>query len=204
MRAYLCAAAALAAVFPLASQAATLNGDVIDLSVTHGIETSYTALGGCQFYAATGAIGAGVEVGAANDVGGGCSGGIAVDIDGDGLMTLTPADTGAGDYRWAEILISGFDQVIAGVSLVSNDLFTLSGTGSVIPDPIISFTDSTIRILFDPAGAGIFDVTPATGGTTRFQIALRDGPAPIPLPASLPLLLAGLGGIGLMRRARRT
>lgn len=182
-------------------QAATFNGDMVDAFVNHGIETDFTALGGCQFYENLGVvIGAGVEVGAANDVGGGCNGGIAADIDGTGLLTLTPSDAGSGDYRWAEIIFNGFDQVITGVSLVTNDLFTLSGVGDVIPTPDISFTASSVRILFDPVGLSVFDVTPATGGVTSFQI--QTGPAVVPLPASLPLMLAGLAGLVAVRRRK--
>ena len=57
--------------------------------------------------------------------------------------------------------------------------------------------------VFDP----VFLILP--GGTTEVFVRLetqanaRDAsPAPIPLPAGLPLLLAGLGGLGLLRRRR--
>jgi hypothetical protein len=147
------------------------------------------------------AIGAGFEIGAANDVGGSCSGGIAVDIDGDALtISLDNADNGFGDYTWVLIEITGFDQAITGVSLISNGVFTLAGTGSVIPDPIITFTAWSISILFDPAGFAIFDVTPDTGELTVFSITVSE--VTVPEPATLALLGLGLAGLGVARRRK--
>ncbi|MEO0485520.1 MAG: VPLPA-CTERM sorting domain-containing protein [Pseudomonadota bacterium] len=49
-----------------------------------------------------------------------------------------------------------------------------------------------------------FTVTNASnlthGTVTGFEFDLGSSPAPVPLPASLPLLMAGIGAIGLLRR----
>jgi hypothetical protein len=52
----------------------------------------------------------------------------------------------------------------------------------------------------------VFDNTSSTGGGYAYGNITYDvanaGPAPVPLPASLPLLLAGLGGLALWQRKR--
>lgn len=39
---------------------------------------------------------------------------------------------------------------------------------------------------------------------TNFVTTQQPGPAPIPLPAALPMLLAGIGGLGVIARRRKT
>ncbi len=47
---------------------------------------------------------------------------------------------------------------------------------------------------------------PSFSGDFSFQVALTydEEVAPVPLPASLPLLIAGLGGVGAIRRTRKS
>lgn len=198
MKPLLIAAVASCSFWAGMAAATTLTGQVVDATVRHGIGSSaYESE--CQTYQNLGvAIGSGVEVGATNDTGGGCGGGIAADIDGTtNILTLTPADTGFGDYAWVEVVFSGFTIPITGVSLITNDLFTLAGFGNIIPDPQIVFTASSISILFDPAGSEIFDVTPVTGGVTSFQIETARA---VPVPGTLPLMFGGLVALALARR----
>ena len=41
-------------------------------------------------------------------------------------------------------------------------------------------------------------------GLSHISLYGSEGPSPVPLPAALPLLAAGLGVIGLMKRRRKT
>lgn len=49
------------------------------------------------------------------------------------------------------------------------------------------------------------DLTPTAGNNSEpYFYAVSETLAPVPLPAGLPLLVLGLGALGLVRRARRT
>ena len=71
-------------------------------------------------------------------------------------------------------------------------------------------TDATagsfaFELTLDPDGRGIFDTIEL--GVVLEAVSFADdaspaGPAPIPLPAAMPLFLAGLGGLALLRRRR--
>jgi len=57
-----------------------------------------------------------------------------------------------------------------------------------------------------PLGAGIFDFKMTAfsfGGVELASTKMTVNVAPIPVPAALPLLLAGLGGLGLAARRKR-
>lgn len=124
---------------------------------------------------------------------------------------LAPSSGGASSA--VEVLISGLDfmngsltSAITGVTFNprSGYLSTFlrspeNPDGADWYDPAISFTDNSITIrwdffdgkLFGDGPSIAFDVT--TAGTS---------PAPVPLPATAPFLLAGLAAIGLLRRRR--
>ncbi|WP_424970397.1 VPLPA-CTERM sorting domain-containing protein [Dinoroseobacter sp. S76] len=86
---------------------------------------------------------------------------------------------------------SGTD-FVGSVTVVSN--------GNDLSDQFIGFGSTTPfdRVELDYEGT-------ASRGLARFITEVQfglDPVAPIPLPAGLPLLLAGLGGLGLLRRRR--
>ena len=83
--------------------------------------------------------------------------------------------------------------------------FFATSTGSLGPAPLASLSS----LLFGWGSSGITKDygSPGTLSTDGFDIVItleRDVVAVIPLPATLPLLLAGLGGFGLARRRRRS
>ncbi len=80
------------------------------------------------------------------------------------------------------------------------DNVTLSGfdiNGNLVDSD--SFSGAASQFL-SIAGTGIasFTIAQSSGGFDNLEFDL----APVPLPASLPLLLAGLGGIAVMRRKK--
>ncbi len=82
------------------------------------------------------------------------------------------------------------------------DTVTLSGfdaLGNLVDSATFSAPDSQFLSI---AGPGIvsFTIAQSSGGFDNLQFDLI--PAPIPLPAALPFMLAGLGGLALFRRRK--
>lgn len=94
---------------------------------------------------------------------------------------------------------AGFDDFDDGRDLLvtadTGQSASLSGSGDGSSSLItgLEFFGIT-ELTFDFAGSGAID---------DLVVEAVDGPAPIPVPAALPLLLAGLGGLGLVARRRR-
>ena len=103
------------------------------------------------------------------------------------------------DYSWNYFNQQFPNTMTFGVGGFSQSL-TTSGTRSQLPTPYtslsFSFTGdgSTGSIFFDHQGG-------VNGGIVIDNVRLVGAEAsPVPLPAGLPLLLAGLGGLALLRR----
>lgn len=157
-------------------------------------------LGPKTLTAAGQAVGAGVELGAGAVVGNpsGWDGGeVWIDLD-PVAQTLTLTSQDLYDFENFTALVSGikFDrnEVIAGLSLVSNDL-----TEDVAVDPVLTFTGNSLRIVYDTPDGFYF-----TGRSAVFQYTTREVAADVPEPGSLALLALGGGALGLRRRRQRS
>ncbi|MGB3243609.1 MAG: VPLPA-CTERM sorting domain-containing protein [Sulfitobacter sp.] len=83
------------------------------------------------------------------------------------------------------------------------DTVTLSGydgAGNLVDSSTFSAPESQFLTI---AGAGIasFRIEQSSGGFDNLTFDLQS-PSEVPLPASLPLMLAGLGGLGIWRRRK--
>lgn len=154
------------------------------------------------------ALGAGAELTGSHDITNpsGWRGYVDVDLSATGLLTLSrDLVESAGDYDYALITISNIVfsslQAITGVTTLSENLLDPSFpfTGS----PLVTFTSNSVSFLFDTtAGGNAADFRFNDGGVATYQINTSDVAA-VPLPASLPLLSAALGGIAVLRRRRK-
>ena len=116
-------------------------------------------------------------------------------LNGDGelfqVVDATGGSIGRLEGRLSDIVFNSLFEVIAPRADVSLDVELLSATG----DPIFTYAG----VLGDLAPGG-YSIT--LDADPRFDPG-DGGLAPIPVPASMPLLLAGVGGLVLMRRGRR-
>lgn len=151
----------------------------------------------------------------------GWSGHVDVDLDTSGIVTVTGrTPDGFGDYDQAIIDIANiqFDgsETITGFIAGQADGLLGSTFSSVVVEPTLSYTEDSVRIAFDTSGSGeVSDFEFAEGGQSTFRILTQaDQTAtvvtqpvtvtPVPVPASLPLVLAGLAALGLVSRRRAT
>jgi hypothetical protein len=129
------------------------------------------------------------------------------------VETLGVADTSFQNtlYRFTGFLDLGpADQVF---KIVANDGFRLSIAGQTILESNIQGTQTnTASIAAGPQAFELIYWNNANAGFLNFtindvEIAPVTGPVTasgVPLPGSLPLLLAGLGGMVVLRRGRQT
>jgi hypothetical protein len=96
------------------------------------------------------------------------------------------------------------------VGIVMNDVFDAFGaftsasftaSGLVSGTPVVTFDDDNLYINLSGTTFGTGTIT-NLGEILRVDFTVAD-PASIPLPATLPLLLAGAGGLGLLMTRRR-
>lgn len=102
--------------------------------------------------------------------------------------------------------VSNLSFWLDGSNLGDSLALTVRGIGDVllatlnftVPDQLIDLSSygSITRLVFDDSSSG------AGYGYSRFNF--DDAISPIPVPASLPLLLGGIGLIGFMKRRRKS
>ena len=131
--------------------------------------------------------------------------GSTIDIASGPLLSKTVApnlgSTGIFDYTLFETLFASslpvsvgetYAIVLSGVSGPQNQGFFWDGTGD-------TYASGSRWQVFSPAGSLVEVSTQDHAFETLVSTSVM---TPIPLPASLPLLLAGLGAFGLLRRRR--
>jgi len=94
--------------------------------------------------------------------------------------------TGNGDGTYANVF--GGDTIPAGSTVAQNSV------------------NYGFGFIGGPLGAGLFDIKMTAfsfGGAELASTRISVDVAPVPVPAALPLLLAGLGGLGLAGRRKR-
>ncbi len=151
----------------------------------------------------------------------GWSGHVDVGLDETGIVTVTgQTPDGFGDYDVAIIDISNIEfsgeEEITGFIAGQSEGLLLTSFGGDLLAPALSFTEDSVRIAFDTSGAGeVSDFEFADGGESTFQIITESGETltaattaqvgtvtAVPVPASLPLVLAGMAALGLVSRRR--
>lgn len=121
-----------------------------------------------------------------------------------------------------DVTLTGYSSNTGGGFALQDPTFDLLDGATILVDDAV-LRDPTSTNIFNTSGendvvvtglsvalrAGstyIFDVDNTGAGTQSFLTALEfdtaSPVAPVPLPAGLPLLLAGLGGLSVLRRAR--
>ena len=181
-------AAALVGLAVAPASAATFTAE-------HGVGTT-----ACNSAASTGPFTTGQVITYNNT---GCQGGYSVFLDTAArTITLTTAVAPFADYRFSEFTITGITETT--ITSLSNvqlaPLFFIDGNPA--PSMVLSFTGSSIGILFGTRSSStpIFDFS-TNGGQAIFSY--NSAGAVVPEPASWAMLIAGFGLVGAAARRRR-
>ncbi|EKE43947.1 hypothetical protein OCGS_1928 [Oceaniovalibus guishaninsula JLT2003] len=124
------------------------------------------------------------------------------DVDGDDVDVGVTVETDGTSLTSATLLVSD----ASGVLLESGDAFDAMLSGGTASLSFRNLTGSSASLFGGDTARVIFGFDPGqvAGGTldpVSVQVTATDLAA-IPVPASLPLLAAGIGGLALLRRRR--
>lgn len=102
-------------------------------------------------------------------------------------------------------LLSGGNPVVTGDIVLSIDTVAGISVGGIVPGATIAPLNNPWAFADSGGPLGPLQATIAiTSSVHNYSIDLDDtGATPVPLPAGLPLLLAGVGGLGLMAQRKR-
>jgi hypothetical protein len=170
------------------------------------------SMGPRQFEALGATLGAGDELDVTNEIANPSNfrGGVNIDMTDTGLISITGFQENPGpfaDYDLATFTISNIvfdnnDTVNGFFSYTEGLLDTNWRVGEVAPE--ITFGTDSITIVFDTTGSGsVSDFQFAQDGVSTLQLNLGEVTV-VPLPAGLPLLLVGLGAMGVLRSRRKS
>lgn len=194
----------------VASLLATAPASAVIITGQNGFGTIGIDFSPCKFLSKPGAFATG-EIVSGSDWTGGCVGYYSVALD---TLAKTISLTGleVGNYDSAAFAIDGIvGETITGVSMFGpNNLFdpnAYSEFATGVPDPVITFTGSSMRIEWSTIGNNPPDEQFAfsgTGGTTVFSYTSRaDEPEPVPIPPTLLLVGLGMASIWMSRRKNK-
>lgn len=111
-----------------------------------------------------------------------------LDFSGTGVLPGFPDYLGFAAYVFAEVE-GGLDNLLASLA------------GGI---DVSAFNGTSVNLGFLAAGVDFAAGIVSVGSTTMSLNRIDDVPAPIPLPASLPLLAAAIGATGLVARRRKS
>ncbi len=131
-----------------------------------------------------------------------CQGGFNVFLDTTAqTITFVGATAPFADYRFSEFTITGITETTITSLSAINTAGLFNTTSNPAPSIALSFTGSSINILFGTRSSStpIFDLS-TTGGQAVFAY---NSAGVVPEPASWAMLIAGFGLVGAAARRRR-
>ena len=135
-----------------------------------------------------------------------------------GKVLIISEDGGPDDERFGGSITFAFDQLVSILSFDAFDgaryeLSATTGDAFITDDDNVVTGDNLSNTFLVPGFDAVQNLTfsffdageGASGAIDNLTFEMADGgPAPIPVPAALPLLAAGLGGLAFVARRRRS
>lgn len=119
---------------------------------------------------------------------------------GNNTLAMGPFDDGAGIFSKVSAREGGTFEVVFGDGFTLSDILAYRLVADLFE---MDLRAGSGRFRFNALGAAGFTLKGERFASADFATFLGDnGVAPIPLPATLPLLVAGFGGLALFRRRR--